>query len=651
MLRIAIIILSLLFILTPAFSADKVQIDVLDLTRSTPKLTSMDVERPSIVPADPTLEARLRAKGQFPPQTLREALDHLKGSAPQRLRGPLDQTGTKHALVLLVDFSDKVATTAQSHYASMLFSDGSYATGSLRDYYQEISYQQLDVLGDVSGQGTTPGWYRAPHNRAYYGDGQYGMGDYPRNSQGLVVDLVPMADPYVDFSLYDNDGDGVVDALFLVHAGRGGEQTGNTDDIWSHAWAIPIDLYADGVQIYGYSIEPEDGHIGVFCHEFGHVLGLPDLYDYGYDSWGTGNWSLMSQGCWGNNGVTPVHMDAWSLTQMGWVDPIVVDGTTVTGASLPAIETSPTMYKIPAYAGSTQEYFLIENRRKIGFDSYISGQGLIIYHVDETVYGNNDQPHYEVGVEPADGRFDLENNGSVGDAGDPWPGSSNNRTFTNTTTPNSLSWTNQYYASVTNISNAGTVMTCNITAGLSSLAPAGWMNPGWNWISVPLQPTNPNAGSIFGEANVANKFFRWDDIGKTVQGYPDDFQDVDLGIGYLLFTLADLRPTIVGGAQQGTYGIPIALAGWKWIGDPKLTEIPLTSLSVRNENTGVVRTAQQDKSAADPWLNWNFVYWNSTQDTAAICTFPGTGGDDDRLRPWYGYRLWSNTENLTLLVP
>ena len=138
---------------------------------------------------------------------------------------------------------------------------------------------------------------------------------------------------------------------------------------------------------------------------------------------------------------------------------------------------------------------------------------------------------------------------------------------------------------------------------------------------------------------------------RTIELFPDDFRNLELGNGYVLLSSINQTPTVVGSAATGVYGISIPLAGWKWLGDPKMAEVPLASLSVRKDTTGEVRTPAQDRAAADPWLNWGFVYWNSAQDTALICTLPGLGGDDDRLRPWYGYRVWSNTEDLTLLVP
>jgi immune inhibitor A len=364
----------------------------------------------------------------------------------------------RESIVIIVDFGDNTADTGtypESHYEDMLFSVGTYPTGSMRDYYLENSYGNFETTGDATG------WYRMPRNYTYYVDGNYGFNNYPRNAQGLAEDAVLAADPYIDFSQYDNDGpdgipdsgddDGYVDAIFIVHAGPGAEVTGDPNDIWSHAWSTYDPVAVDGVYVYSYSSEPEDGSIGVFCHELGHVLGLPDFYDYGYDSRGAGYWSVMAGGSWGGGGVTPVHFDAYSKVRLGFVTPIVPT-TNIVNALVEPVETTSTVYKIWTDGLPGTEYFLLENRQKIGFDVSLKGEDIVIYHVDETVYGNDDQrcgagsPHYELAVEQADGECDLEYDRNSGDYGDPWPGSGGtenpNYAFNDTSTPNSRDYSN-----------------------------------------------------------------------------------------------------------------------------------------------------------------------------------------------------------------
>ena len=331
-------------------------------------------------------------------------------------------TGTRRALVLIVDFSDEAATQTQSHYTDMLFSSGAYPTGSMRDFYTEASYGALTVDGLVSGTGgPTPGWYRAPQPKSYYTNGGFGYGDYPNNSQKLVEDLVALAAPHVDFSDYDNDGDGIVDALVVLAAGTGGEVTGDSGDIWSHAWAVPTPVDVDGVAVSGYFIAPEDGRVGVMAHELGHsLMHWPDLYDTDYSSSGTGSWDLMAGGSWNSGGDRPAHPTAWCKLKAGWVAPTVVSGTHVDTTVYP-YETHPQVLQLPVGAPGGSEYFLATNRQRTGFDDGLPGAGLIIEHVDESRGNNTDELHYLVDIEQCDGLQDLNRNANRGDAGDAWP--------------------------------------------------------------------------------------------------------------------------------------------------------------------------------------------------------------------------------------
>src|SRR5262249_47916040 len=124
---------------------------------------------------------------------------------------------------------------------------------------------------------------------------------------------------------FDLDGDGYVDGIFLVHAGTGAETeqdpTRRKSMIWSHKWTLPTPFVNDGVKVFAYSTEPEDGKVGVFSHEFGRVLGLPDLYDTSYRSFGVGKWCLMAAGSWGGGGDEPARMCCWCLEQLDWVNP------------------------------------------------------------------------------------------------------------------------------------------------------------------------------------------------------------------------------------------------------------------------------------------------------------------------------------------
>ncbi|MEO0290175.1 MAG: M6 family metalloprotease domain-containing protein [candidate division WOR-3 bacterium] len=370
-----------------------------------------------------------------------------------RIRILMKQQDTANVPVILVEFTDNLADSTVTHFEDMLFSVGTYSTGSLTDYYLENSYGNFFIKGWVSN------WLMMPQTYSYYVDGQYGFGSYPRNAQGLARDAVLAADPYVDFSQFDRNNDGYIDGLFIVHAGPGAEETGNPNDIWSHAWVIPGGVQVDGVIAYRYSMEPENGRMGVFGHEYGHVLGLPDLYDTDYSSEGLGNWSMMAGGSWGNNGRTPVHFDVWCKYKLGFLSPTNVTSIINNALFLP-VENSPIAYRLWTNGANSPQYFLVEYRKKIKFDSYLPGEGLLIFHIDENQPNNRNEwypghtsfGHYKVALEQADGNWDLEKNNNPGDPKDPFPGSTNKKSFDNYTIPDSKDYNfNTTYVSVTGI--------------------------------------------------------------------------------------------------------------------------------------------------------------------------------------------------------
>jgi hypothetical protein len=204
-----------------------------------------------------------------------------------------------------------------------------------------------------------------------------------------------------------------------------------------NAYAVTV----DGVVVNAYSMEPEyvlaagDSAVGVFCHEYGHALGLPDLYDTDATSMGLGAWSVMAGGSWnGTNGNSPAYLDAWSRV-IGWV--AHRGERSVSGASLPAAEGSSTAYRLWTNGAAGTEYFLLENRQRItgDFDNGLPGGGLLLYHIDENANQNTDwRPR--VMVEQADAQWDLQYSANAGDAGTP-PGTSQPGSRTSTVEPRS----------------------------------------------------------------------------------------------------------------------------------------------------------------------------------------------------------------------
>jgi immune inhibitor A len=376
---------------------------------------------------------------------LDEAREALQGELLQaesispRLTAGSELPDTIRILVLLVDFDDVGADTilhGRQWFERMLFDPAN--PSSMRNYYLANSYGKLDITGQIYG------WFRVREKLSYYADKWRGMGLYPRNTQKLVEDAIDAADLSVDFSKFDNDGpDGVVDFLLVVHAGQGYEWTMNPRDIHSHAGAITGKI-VDGVMVREFATEPEDGRVGTFAHELGHLLGLPDLYDVTLHSYGLGMWSLMSYGSWGGgDGSRPVGLDAWSKARLGFLTPVPVRRNTA-GLRVPCVEDEPYALKLWSEGEAGQQYFLVENRQAKGCDSYLSafGEGLLVYHIDERYAGNSSETGHLVYLEQADGRFDLDKMRLFGwgsDAGDPFPGSGGTRTFTWWTMPDNHS--------------------------------------------------------------------------------------------------------------------------------------------------------------------------------------------------------------------
>ena len=403
-------------------------------------------------------------------------------------RAPI--VGSKKAIVLLVDFSDKAAVLNQTHFKNLLFSVGTYATGSMRDFYKEASYGQLDVTGEVGGSGgATAGWFRAPNPKTFYTNNNFGFGSYPQNAQKLAEDAIDLANPVINFSQYDNDGDGFVEALVIICAGTGAEQTGNKNDIWSHKWNITPKT-VDGVKIDRYFMAPEDGKVGVMAHELGHLLtGLPDLYDTDYSSAGTGRWDLMAGGSWNGGGDKPAHPTAWCKVTAGWVNPTVIFNTEQDITVRP-YKDNKDIFKLPIGDINSKEYFLVSNRRQAGFDTNIPGEGLIIEHVDENKTNNTDENHYLVDVEQADGLKQLNTNANSGDSTDPFPTASNNQ-FTASSSPSSKAYSgSDSKVSITNITRSGNNITAKVNVGGTSALT--WLN-GKKVLQVYSSPHSKNA--------------------------------------------------------------------------------------------------------------------------------------------------------------
>ena len=376
-----------------------------------------------------------------------------RGIASVRVVRAPAAVGQLRSLAILLQFADRAGQTAPADFDFLLFGDV-YGPASVRGYYNEISYGKLSVT--TADLPSSLGWITLPHSAEYYAGTENGIGDYPNNAAGMVADALPLIDAAVDFSHYDTDGDGTVDNLIIIHSGEGAEATGASNDIWSHKSQLPGPITLDGVAIESFSTEPEfatnsgvptSQTVGIFAHEIGHILGLRDLYDtVNTGPAGIGEWSLMAGGNWlgpdGAQGASPARLDAWSASQIGWVLPTTISSAP-TLQDLPAVEASDsgTVYRVVPRGGDGTQYFLVENRQKIGTDSYLPGDGALVWHVDENAWSDNDDPEHKlVALEEADGFRDLDMGYNRGDPADPFPGTADKHAFSWATTPNSRTY-------------------------------------------------------------------------------------------------------------------------------------------------------------------------------------------------------------------
>lgn len=331
-----------------------------------------------------------------------------------------------NGLVILAQYKDVKFTAGndKAFYTEMLNAEGfsKYgATGSARDYFIDSSNGQFTPTFDVYGPVTLP------ENMAYYGANdmsEYGNGEDVNPAQ-MIADACKLLDGQINFKDYDQDGDGVVDNVFVFYAGYGEASGGGEDTVWPHQWDLRsagISLTLDGVRIssyacsnelesYGNTVRP-DG-IGTFVHEFSHVIGLPDLYDTSeYNgSWTPATWSVLDQGPYNNEGRTPPAYSAFERYALGWLKPETVEYGK--NYELPDILSSNKA--LIARGDSENEFFLFENRQQSGWDEYLPGHGMLVWHVDfnPEVWQNNKVnnlvSHNYVDIEEACGKWvDIE---------------------------------------------------------------------------------------------------------------------------------------------------------------------------------------------------------------------------------------------------
>lgn len=341
-----------------------------------------------------------RNTGDNPAQTMRRVLERIQTRSGEK--------AVKHAIVILAQYSDVSFSNSRQNFVDLLTQTGYSANGAegcAKDYFDAQFNGKVEFSFEVSKVVTLPG------TRAYYGANNAGGND--TRAAEMIINACQTADNDIDFSIYDDDGDGFIDNVFVIFAG-GDEANGDGEDcIWSHSWNIyygaGYSISLDGKKLGRYACTAEfdkilasSGYkdiltgIGTFCHEFSHTLGLMDMYDTDYEGSGglsSGLWlstSLMDYGNQNNNGNTPPYFNAIEREMLGISTPVVIDSDG--SYRLEPVSDNGMTYRINT--DNENEYYLMECRSGKGWDSHAGGSGMLIYHIDRSDKGSGNSTEF-----------------------------------------------------------------------------------------------------------------------------------------------------------------------------------------------------------------------------------------------------------------
>lgn len=384
--------------------------------------------------------------------TIREvnSVRHLsKRFSPRRIGEP-DRppfVGSKRGLIILANFvnqqfegyrEEDMGDSLRLVYDSLAnmpgYTNQFGAIGSVHDYFSDQSLGMFDLTFDVFGP------VNLDKTVNYYGRNVANSDVY---APEMIIECCQAIDSLVDFSIYDWDGDGMVEEVFVLYAGRGEATGGGANTIWPHMWTmdearlynknIPDTILFDGVEINVYACSNEIYQsgipmgLGTFCHEFSHCLGLPDFYDTGYSgNFGMGTWSVLDQGSYNGPlgiGWVPSGYTSYERHFAGWLDYTVLSSDTVVTDMRPINDSIPEAFIIYNDSFPT-EYYLLENRQKVRWDEYLPGEGLLILHVDysEKIWNLNEVNTTGVGASNKHERLTIFHaNNSKYDGHDAYP--------------------------------------------------------------------------------------------------------------------------------------------------------------------------------------------------------------------------------------
>ena len=426
--------------------------------------------------------------------------------------------GEKKGIIILVNFQDKSFNdTNDQALFSRIANEPHYSTdrfiGSVHDYFYDQSNGLFDLTFDVVGPVTVQ------NNMSYYG--RNGSDDNDLHPAELVIEACKLVDEEVNFADYDWDGDGMVDQVYVIYAGKGEADGGTANTIWPHEWelseaaeygdgegtfeldGVTIDTYACGSELNGGG---RTCGIGTMCHEFSHCLGFPDFYDIDYSGGvGMDAWDIMSGGSYNGNGYCPAGYTSYERWMAGWLQPVELkEDTTVVG--MKSLQEGGDAYVI-YNDGHPDEYYLLENRQQVAWDEELPTHGLLIVHVDfDLEIWENNQPndnprHQRMTWVPADGKIETYRYGGnvyVSEEGmkrDLYPYGENN-SFTNISNP------------AATLYNANTDGSKLLNKSVIDITEAGDGTISFNFLNKALEKTDPelafDVDSVSVEAGTAD---------------------------------------------------------------------------------------------------------------------------------------------------
>ena len=371
--------------------------------------------------------------------------------AQRRVFGhPTTILGKKKAIMLLVNFKDTKFKAANNKelYERIAneegFSEGNFK-GSMADYFKAQSRGKFELDFDIVGPLTVS------KNAKYYGENDSKGND--KHPGEMICEAVELAKEQVDdWTVYDWDGDGYVDQVYVVYAGKGAADGGASTTIWPHAYDLESsNYYGDGdgpvkvgenLYVNSYACGPElegqtgsIGGIGTMCHEYSHCLGYPDFYDTDYSGGqGMGSWDLMDQGSYNGDGYQPAGYTSYERWFAGWEEPIELKADDVEVSNMKSLQNGGEFYII-YNDKNANEYYLLENRQLDGWDAELPEAGMLILHCDydanvwEQNGPNEDPDHQRFTVVPADGKiqtYKWDGDTYFSEEGDPFPQGSRN---------------------------------------------------------------------------------------------------------------------------------------------------------------------------------------------------------------------------------